>query len=240
MHSVAGSAIGNALGSATLGEAVIAVGVGRNAVGRQIVTRGEALVAVAPPTRGDRDTGRTYQRCGFFGAQDEMLAVAVAADRGIGHASLHGLSVYAFKISLADIRMAMPASRRDIPVVDLGTRILRGKDSVASVTIGAGCSSSISVGHCAAVHALFIKFHRMREWNVVPGEKLLVAVTGGAGVRQIFLGHRRARIARRLNLMHRSVAGHASRRVRIACLSGLSVNALTEFCYLTGVAMLAL
>ncbi len=114
-----------------------------------------------------------------------------------------------------------PQVAGDIPVVDFGTRILRGKDSMAPVTIRAGCGGPVSIRHRSPMHALSIEFHRMREWNLVPGEKLLVAVTGCASVRQIFLGYRRGCIARGLDLMRGPVAGHAVRCIRVACLQPL-------------------
>src|ERR1022692_1533398 len=80
----------------------------------------------------------------------------------------------------------------------------------------------------------------MCEWNLVPREKLRIAVTGSASVRQIFLGYGRGRIARSANLMHEPMAGHAARGVRVACCRRLSVYALLEFLHFIGVALRAL
>jgi hypothetical protein len=79
----------------------------------------------------------------------------------------------------------------------------------------------------------------MCEWNPVPREKLRTAVTGSAGVRQIFLGYGRGRIARGVNLMHEAMAGHAARGVRVARRRRLSVYALPEFLHFLGMALRA-
>ena len=112
--------------------------------------------------------------------------------------------------------------------------------SVAAVTIRASRGCAVAIRHRASMHALPVEFHRMREWNLVPREKLLVAVTRGASVRQIFLGYRRGGIARGLNLVHRSVAGETVRCVRIAGRSRLSMDALLELLHLIGMALRAL
>jgi hypothetical protein len=90
------------------------------------------------------------------------------------------------------------------------------------------------------MHALAIEFDGMREWDLMPREKLRVAVTGGTGVGQILLGHTRNGIACSLNLMHWPVAGHAVRRVRITLRGRLSVYALAEFLHFIGMALRAL
>ena len=79
----------------------------------------------------------------------------------------------------------------------------------------------------------------MCEWNLVPREKLRIAVTGSASVRQIFLGYGRGRVARSLYLMHEPMAGHAVRRVRVACRRRLPVYALMEFLHFIGMALRA-
>ncbi len=53
----------------------------------------------------------------------------------------------------------------------------------------AGLTGPVAIHHRASMHALFVQFHGMREWNLVAREKLLIAVTGGASIRQIFLGY---------------------------------------------------
>jgi hypothetical protein len=188
VHSMAGSTVGHALGSAAHGEAVITVGERRNPVGGQVVAQGQALIAVAAPAGGHGDAGRIHQRCRLFRRQDEVLTVTIAADRGAGHAVLHGLSVHTFQIGLRNVGMALRAGRRNIKVVYLGARVLRGKDSVASVAVGAGRGRSVAIHDGSSMHALLVEFDGMREWNLVPRKKLLVAVAGGAGVRKIFLG----------------------------------------------------
>ena len=237
MHAMAGSTVGNNLRSAALGESVVAVGVGRNPVGGQIVTQRQAFIAVASPASGHRDARRVHQRSLLLRSQDQVLPMAVTANRGGGHARLHRLSVHTFKICLANFRVALATRRRDIPVVGPGTRIFRGKDAVAPVTIRAACGRPVSIHNGSSVHALFIEFYRMRERNLVPREKLLVAVTSSASIRQMFLSYQRSGIARGLNLMHRPMAGHAARCVRIACRSCLSMYARPEFLDFIGVAL---
>ena len=118
-----------------------------------------------------------------------MLAVAVAAHRGALFAGLHGLPMHAFEIRLGNVGMALSTRRRDVEVVDLGARILRGKDSVAAMTIGASGGGTVSVDYGSSMHALAIELYGMGEWNLVAREELLVAVTGGTSVRQIRLGN---------------------------------------------------
>jgi hypothetical protein len=90
------------------------------------------------------------------------------------------------------------------------------------------------------MNALPIEFHGVSEWNLVPREKLLVTVTGSAGVRKTSLGHRGGGIAGGLDLVDGSMAGHAFGRIRIACRSRLAVNALPEFLHFIGMTLRAL
>ena len=125
-------------------------------------------------------------------------------------------------------------------MIDFGTRILGWENPVTAVTIRAACGSAVSIRHCAPVNTLPVQLHRVCERNVVPRQKLLVAVTGGARVRQILLGYQRGRVARALDLVDRSVAGDAIGCVRVAGCGRFSVDTLLEFFYLIGVALRAL
>jgi hypothetical protein len=89
------------------------------------------------------------------------------------------------------------------------------------------------------VDTLLIEFDGMRKRNFVPRKKLRVAVARGAGVGQILLRYSGRCFARSLNLMHRPVAGHASRSVRIALGRRLTVNTQPEFLHFIGVALRA-
>lgn len=169
-----------------------------------------------------------------------MFAMAIAAHWRSHHAGLHGLSMHTRKICLSNVGMTLPAGGRNIPVIDFRTRILWRQNSVAPVTIGAGRGSSVSVGHSSSMHALPVEFHRMRKWNFVPREELLVAVTRSASVRQIFLSYWRRHIARYLNLVHGTVARSAVRRIRITRGRRFSVNTLPEILDFIGVALRAL
>lgn len=206
MHSMAGSAVGNTLRSAARGEAVVTVGVRWDAIGGQIIAQRQAFIAVTSSARGHGDARRADQRSLLFRAEDQVLAVAVAAHGRGGHAGSHGLPVHAFEIGRADVFVALPAGCGNIPMIDFGTRILRRKDAVAAVTIGASGGSLVSARHRAPMDTLAVKFDRMGEGNFVAREKLLVAVTGGASIRQIFLGDARGAIARHLDLMHIAMA----------------------------------
>src|SRR5580704_505509 len=177
-----GSTVGNNLRSASLRETVIAVGVRRNPVGRQIVTQRQAFIAVATPASGHGDASRVHQRSLLFRPQNQMLPVAVAAHRSRGHAILHCLTMNAFTVGLGDVCVAVPAGCWNIPVVGLGTRIFRGKDSVAPMTIRAACGSPISIDHGSSVHTLPVEFNGMRKRNLMPREELRIAVTGSARV----------------------------------------------------------
>ena len=240
VHSMAGSTIGNALGSASLSKAVIAVGVGGNAVRGQVVTQCQAFIAVATSTRDHRNSAGVHQRSRLFRTQNQVLPMAIAAHRRSHHAGLHGLSMHTRKICLRNVGVTLPAGGRDIPVIDFGKWILRRKNPVASVTIRAGCGGSVSIGHGSSMHALPVEFHRMREWNLVAREELLVAVTRSASVGQIFLSHWRGRIAQDLNLMHGTVAGAAIWCIRIARCRRFPVNALPEILHFIGMALRAL
>src|SRR5579872_1862679 len=164
---MAGSTIGNTLRTASHGKTVVAVSVGRNTIGGQVVTQRQAFIAVASSASGHRDAPGVHQRSLLFWPQDQVLPVAIAAHRGTGYAGLHGLPVYAFNVGLGDVGVALSTGCGNIPVVDFGTGILRGKDAVAPVTIRAACGSAISIHHRSSVHALSIEFDGMREWNLV-------------------------------------------------------------------------
>jgi hypothetical protein len=117
-----------------------------------------------------------------------MFPVAVATHGSARHSGLHGLSVHTFKIRLGNLGVTLPTRRRNVPVVDGGMRILRRKDSVASMTIRATRRSPVAVGHRSSMHALSIEFHRTCEGYLVPGKKLLIAMARCASVGQVFLG----------------------------------------------------
>ena len=119
-----------------------------------------------------------------------------------GDSGFHRLPMHAFQISLADLRVALAARSRNIPVINFGARVFRRQNSVATVTIGTGCSCAVSVHHCSAMHTLFVEFNRMSKGNLVPRKKLRVAVTRCASVWQIFFRYQGSRFARGLNLMH--------------------------------------
>ena len=240
MHSMAGSAVGNTLRSAARGQTVVTVGVRWDAIGGQIIAQRQAFIAVTSSASGHGDARRVHQRSLLFRPEDQVFPVAVAAHGGGGHAVFHGLSVHAFQISLADVLVALPTRRRDIPVVNLGARILRGKNAMAPVTIRAARGTFVPTRYRSSMHALAIEFHGMGEWNLVPGEKLLIAVTGGTSVGQILLGNARSRVARGLNLMRGPMAGHAVWSVRVALRGRLPVYALPEILHLIGMALRAL
>lgn len=169
-----------------------------------------------------------------------MLTVAVDAHRSTGHAVFHGLSVHTFQKRFSDVGVALPAGCGDIEVVNFGTRILRGQDAMTTVTVGAGCGSAISIRHSASMDALPVEFDGMGEWNVVPRQKLLIAVTGGASLREVFLGDQRGRVTGSLHLVDGSVAGDAIGRIGIAGGGSFSVYALLEFLHFIGMALRAL
>jgi len=165
---VAGSAIGHTLRSAPHSQSVIAVGERRDAIGREVVAERKALVAVASATRCHRDARGVHQGPRFFGSEDEMLAVAVAAYRSAGEAIFHGLSMHAFVIGFGDLSVALAAGGRNIPVVDLRTGVPRGQNAMAAVAIGAGCGSAIAVHDGPSMNALLVEFDGMRKRNFMP------------------------------------------------------------------------
>ena len=82
------------------------------------------------------------------------------------------------KICLCNLGMALSAGCGNIPMVDFGTRILGWENPVTAVAIRAGCGSAVSIRHCAPVHTLPVQLYRVCERDVMPRQKLLVAVTG--------------------------------------------------------------
>lgn len=75
-------------------------------------------------------------------------------------------------------------------MVDLGASVARGKNVMASVTVGAARSNFIRSRQYPAVNALPVLFDGMSKWNVVSRKKIFVAVAGSAGIGQIFLCNR--------------------------------------------------
>jgi hypothetical protein len=90
------------------------------------------------------------------------------------------------------------------------------------------------------MHTLSVEFDRMRKRNLVPRQKLRVAVTRSACVRQILFRYPRRFVARGLNLVHFPVAGKTIRRIGIFACGSLSVDAFPEFLYFVNMALLAL
>src|SRR5271165_2140949 len=140
----------------------------------------------------------------------------------------HGLPVNALQVGPGDFGMALSAGSRNIPVIDFGFRILRRKNVMASMAIRTGRRSVIPIQNRAPMHALAIEFDRAGEWDLMPRKELGIAVTGGAGFRQIFFGYRRNRFAGSLNLMRRSVTGDAVWGIRVASCRRLSVHAVAK------------
>src|SRR5271165_3401830 len=117
-----------------------------------------------------------------------MLAMAVGTDRSIGHAGLDGLPVHALHVGLRHFPVALAAGCGNIPVIDLGTRVARREDAMASVAVGATRSNLVRSRRDSAVHASPVLFDRMGEGDVVTGEKVAIAVTGSTSIRQVLLG----------------------------------------------------
>ena len=70
VHAMAGRAVGHALRAFSRSQTVIAVGVGRDTVGGQIVAQLQALVVMAAAAGGHGDTIGVDQRSLLFRAQD--------------------------------------------------------------------------------------------------------------------------------------------------------------------------
>src|ERR1700689_5113388 len=109
---------------------------------------------MAAPAGGHGDASRVDQRSLLLGTEDQVFSVAIAAHWGPGHSVFHRLSVHAFEVRLANLRVALPARSRDIPVVNFGPRIFRRQNSMAAVTIGAACGSAISGHDGSSMHTL--------------------------------------------------------------------------------------
>ena len=172
VHAVAGSTVGNTLGTAS-----------------RRPDRGSCRRRKEPGLPADCNATPGVRRCGIarkLPSRHGLRSPAIPALSAPGSSALRGSRctpeqrtrqpswpVHAHsQVRFADVRVALATGRRNIPVVGLGTRIFRGKDSVAPVTIRAGCGRSVSIRHRSSMHALPIEFHGMRERNLVPRQEL--------------------------------------------------------------------
>ncbi len=156
-----------------------------------------------------------------------MFAVAISAIRCVLDPGFDGLAVYALEKCFGDFFVACSASLRHIPVTHPRARVTRGQNSVNAVAVGAG--SRILTGEDGAtVNALQVLFDWTKDRNLVPRQKPGIGMTFGTCRRLISFCHCRCSIARRLNIVHRSMAGDAGGSLGIAGLRGAPVNAFRQ------------
>jgi hypothetical protein len=168
VHAMAGGAVGYDSAIRRACQAVIAVGVGRNAVGGQVVAQCQAFIAVATPAGDHRDAGCIYQRSRLFRRQDQVLAVAITAHRRTGYTPTSWLVHAHFRDKSSRCRSWHCPQVAGIFQWLILERASCEEDSVAPVAVGTGCGSAVSIHDGSSMHALPIKFDRMREWNFVP------------------------------------------------------------------------
>src|SRR5208282_407034 len=162
-------------------QSVIAVGVGRQAIGGQIVAQGQARIAVATSAGLGRDVLGIQGRARTLRVDDLVLAVTVDAHGSIPHAVFHGLPVNAFVELAGDFLVALGAGPWHVPVIDPRAPVGRGIDVMTAVATGAG-SRFLAHGYGARVHALLVGVDGMRYRNFVAREESRIAVTLGACV----------------------------------------------------------
>jgi hypothetical protein len=168
-----------------------------------------------------------------------MLAVAICAHRRIPDASLNSHTVNTLFVLATNFLMALRARFGHLPVVYLRARILRRVDIVIPVAVVAIGGLFVTSGGCAAVHALFIRLHRMSERNHVARQKSRVAMALGAGIRKIRARNGRIGHARSFRFVNCAVARNALRCVAVNFCGGLPVNAGGKLLDLIGVAFRA-
>jgi len=233
---VAGSAVCDGLAAGAQVKTMETAGETGDAIGGEIVTRVEALVAVAAAAGGAGEARWIYERPRIAGCKDVVFAVTVGADGGIGDAVGDGLAVNAFVVYFFDLRVARAAGGGDIPMIDFRARVTSGINGMAGVTIRAGRRGLISGGDGAAMDAQLVGFHRVGEGNLVFRQKICVRMAGTACLRKIFFGDSRFKIVRRQHFMGRPVACLAGGSLRIAILCRRGVNAGEKFLDLISVA----
>jgi len=187
VHTVAGRAVRHGLRALASGEAVIAVGERRHAIGPKIVGGCQSGVPVAAAARDNRDARGTHRRLRLARRQNYVLAVAVRADGRVRGTVRHRLAMNTGIAGLRNLGVARSAGGRNIPVIDFRTRVARFVDRVAPVTIRTGSRVLVAGRDGAPVNAQPVRLGRMGEWNLVRREEFRVRVARRARVRQIFL-----------------------------------------------------
>jgi hypothetical protein len=154
-------------------------------------------------------------RAGALRVHDQVLAVAVDANRSVAHSVFDRFAVDTLVELAGDFLVALRAGLRHIPVIDFGARIGCGIDVMTAVATGAGCRF-LAERDGARVHALLIGIDGMRHRNLVPRQKARIAVTLGASIRHVLAGNGRVGFAGSLYGVDGSVAGYAFGRVGVA------------------------
>jgi hypothetical protein len=88
--------------------------------------------------------------------------------------------------------------------------------------------------------ALPVFFDGMSNGNLVAREEFVITVAGRASVRQVLLGNPRSRVISHANDVNRAMTARAFRRIGIARLLCLPVDAFVKLFYFIGVTLRAL
>ena len=192
VHPVATGAIGNRLRPGLSRQAVVAVLVTGDAVGRKVEPPVELRVAVTARAGGGGHVGHEDGRGGIPRGQNVVLAMAVGAGGRRPHPSRHRAAVDALLILSERLAVTVAAGCTHVSFGDRRAGIGGRQDIVRAVTIVAS-RSLLSLGDGPRVYARLVGLHRPCRGKQVLSRQLGVGVAAGAGRGQVLGVDRRVR-----------------------------------------------
>src|SRR5271169_2086682 len=167
---------------------MVAVRVRGHAVRGKAIAQRQARIGVASRASLRGNIGGAERRGGILGIQNQMLAMTVGAIGRITRTSLQGRAVHTFVELPGDFLVALGASSHDVPVADFRLGLPGRLNPVTAVAVRAG-GRIFTREDGAPVNTLQVLLDRMKNRNLVPGEKSRIGVAAGTSRGLVSLSH---------------------------------------------------
>ena len=196
---------------------------------------GEPNSFMAAGTGDLRDVLRRDGRIRIVVRLDGVNAVAVGTNRSLPVALRDGRSVDALLKLLGNHVVAAPAGHGHIELEDRGLRVLRVKNLVSAMAVGADRSLLRAGSDGMSMHALFVGGDHLRALAAVFHYEFLT-VAGAASRRNVGVVDPRLRIARGQLFLRTTVTVNAVGRVSVASLGRAGMETALVGSLLVGMA----